>query len=391
VKAINYIERCNLYEKFDLLNKIDFNFLLYKLSIISTTMSASNNNTASMSLKTPQSNNNNTKSLEVSSQYIYNNTTTMQFTQSQTNPLEYCIGNDTYVVFETQPKFKIVTRNPAKDNYEIMLKELMNGKQKVLKKYVKLYTSDPKPMEKLPFYKQFRLDWITEEKANNGEDWTPSSHDERYFASKVITQINNEVVKKEELCDMGSYQFSVNLTQRVVKKKDPITQEKIGIIKNDWYYELSIKKTMDLAMTLEQNSVDISGLDDCGFVFVKDIWNKMLDMQCRLMPNEYVAGGGFKWNNKKNALGNTHNSPYGSYNADNRISYIEVLYARGGKSKSGKPMPNRIYRKNSNEMVDNPYSWKGQVENLRDCAEMNNIKRYSKMNKTQLVKALMNM
>lgn len=354
-------------------------------------MSASNNNTSSMSLKTPQSNNNNTKSLEVSSQHIYNNTTTMQFTQSQTNPLEYCIGNDTYVVFETQPKFKIVTRNPAKDNYEIMLKELMNGKQKVLKKYVELYTSESNSIEKLPFYKQFRLDWITEEKANKGKDWTPSSHDERYFASKVINQINKEVVMKEELCDMGSIKFSVNLDYRRIKKKDPNSQEKIVVTKYDWSYTLGIKKTMDLAMTLEQNSVDISGLDDCSYDFVKTIWNEMLAMQCRLMPNEYVAGGGFKWNNKKNALGNTHNSPYGSYNADNRISYIEVLYARVGKSRSGNPMPNRIYRKNSNEMVDNPYSYKGQVENLRACAEMNNIKRYSKMNKTQLVKALMNM
>ena len=89
-----------------------------------------------------------------------NNSSTIQFTQSLTNPREYCIGNDTYVLFTQPPSFKIITRNPFKENYKNVLEELMNGNQKVLKDYVCVYTSEQKPMKRLPFYKQFRLEWV---------------------------------------------------------------------------------------------------------------------------------------------------------------------------------------------------------------------------------------
>ena len=355
-------------------------------------MSASNNNTSKMTLKTPQSNNNDNKGLEVISHNIYNNPATMQFTQSQTNPLEYCIGNDTYVVFETQPKFKIVTRNPAKDIYELMLKQLMNGKQKVLKKYVSLFTSDPKPMKKLPFYQEFRADWSKTQKEKSGEFWTPSSHDERVFASNVTTTLRNMVIREE--CSLGALKFKVHTEEKWTKKKNQ-EGDIIMVCDYQWTYELGVRKTMDLAATIVEWSVDITELDSCACGEVKLIWNQILNTECRLMPNDFIAGGGYKWCDKKNALGETHNSySYGhnwAYNGDCRIKYIEILYARGGLSKSGKPMPNRIYRKNSNETVDNPYSRLGQTENLRSCAESNKIKRYSKMNKTQLVKALMNL
>jgi hypothetical protein len=372
----------------ELIKKIDFNFLPIQIKYSKTTMSASNNNTSKMSLKTPQSNNINNKGLEVISHTIYNNPTTMQFTQSQANPLEYCIGNDTYVVFETQPKFKIITRNPAKDNYELMLKQLMNGKQKVLKKYVSLFTSDPKPMRKLPFYQSFREDWVKTQKENNGDDWTPTAQEERVFASNITTKIHNMVMREE--CSLGAIKFKVHTEEKWTKKKNQ-EGDSIRLCDYHWTYELGVRKTMDLGATLQEWSVDITELDSCASAEITKIWNQILNTECRLMPTDYIAGGGYKWCDKKNALGQTHNSPYGSYNGDCRIKYIEILYARGGLSKSGKPMPNRIYRKNSDEMVDNPYSVLGQTENLRWCAESNNIKRYSKMNKTQLVKALMNL
>ena len=50
-----------------------------------------------------------------------------------------------------------------------------------------------------------------------------------------------------------------------------------------------------------------------------------------------------------------------------------------------------MYKKDSNDFVDSPYSSKGTTQSLRNVCSMNKIKRYTKMNKLELIKVLMKM
>mgnify|MGYP003651119242 CR=1 FL=1 len=76
---------------------------------------------------------------------------------------------------------------------------------------------------------------------------------------------------------------------------------------------------------------------------------------------------------------------------DRRIKLIDVMYVRGGKSSNGACLPNRVWKGDSAETIDNPYSMEGQAKQLRKACSLNNIKRYSKMNKSEMIKVLMDL
>ena len=74
---------------------------------------------------------------------------------------------------------------------------------------------------------------------------------------------------------------------------------------------------------------------------------------------------------------------------------IEVMFVRCGKNATGASLPNRIWKRADDEgevcEIKNPWSRRGTCSNLREVLKENRVKRFTKLNKTEMVKTLLAM
>ena len=289
---------------------------------------------------------------------------------------EWDMGNDEFMVFLEKPVFTIETRNNYKADYSNVLKQLTDGKQKVLTDKI-VYETGHYQNTDFEWYRKLveteNPDFSDFEAVRELKEKVKVIHSRKFF-SKYNGIMKTCPLDIEVMCYIGED-----------KQVDG------GIIYNTtMYLKITLKRTMDLS----------SKLGDFGDRLIKSEWG---DLNCSLyskyddlfssvmfryksyMNNNYCDRLNFlgsKYTHTENSIG------YECYNGDESLLYIDVLYSRCGVNKKGNPLPNRIYKKNSSETIDSPWSYMGQADYLRTLCKENKIKRYSKMNKSEMVKKL---
>ena len=302
------------------------------------------------------------------------------FTYNAERNWEWHMGNDEYMVFCDKPVFSIEKRNPYKENYENVLKQLTDGKQKILTDKIEYETGH---------YQNTDFEWYR----NIVESEKPNFTD--YEAMKAF---NNRVVEYHYGFLFNKYNGIVNTCPLDIKIKGHINGQSIK--QEDGNYVTIYTLSITLIMTLKKTMDLYKTLGDFGDRLVKSEWgdlnitlyskydNLISAVMFRYksyMDNNYcdrLNFLGIKYSHTERSIG------YECYNGDENLLLIDVLYARCGVSKSGKPLPNRIYKKNSFETVDNPWSYRGQADFLRKILKANKVKKYSKMNKEQMIEIL---
>ena len=322
--------------------------------------------------------------------FIYRNTGTDLY--------EMYMGEDKYMVFETEPKYEMVSRDYNKINYGSVLAELSNGKQKTLARKLELFESYKINIKSDPWYVEYLSKVFETTKVADPMTWEDcekmGTHMEEAQAA-AIQNIYNKMFSSSK-CPF-QVEFSNNISANYIDNKETgerhITGYDISMI-----YKISIKRSMDI---VGEVSRWLSSLVEMGYeadrfteinTYTRTITDKIFYIAERVIET-------YKYCGDKNFLGQRY---YGveedkgkeymeCYCADSLIKKIELFYVRCGVSRTGKPLPNRMYKKDSCDYVESPYSYKGTTKNLRRICGDNNVKRYTKMNKVELVKILMKM
>lgn len=285
---------------------------------------------------------------------------------------EWYLGNDEYMVFMEKPVFSIETRNNYRAKYENVLKQLTDGKQKVLTDKIVYYTGHI---------------------SNDDFEWYRKlvQTEKTVFSDIDAVRALNEQVKVIHHRNFFS-------RYNGIMKTCPLDIEIMGDIDtpiNDkyntaMYLKITLKRTMDLRSKLGDfdkriNKTEYGDLNISLYSKYDDLYSDVMFRYKSFMNNNFCDRLNFlgdKYTHTENSIG------YECYNGDKNLLYIDVLYSRCGVNKKGNPLPNRIYKKNSFETIDSPWSHKGQAEYLRTLCKENKIKKYSKMNKKEMVKKL---
>ena len=288
---------------------------------------------------------------------------------------EWDMGNDEFMVFLEKPVFNIETRNTYKMDYSNVLEQLTDGKQKILTDKIRYETKH---------YNNDDFDWyrkLVETEKPNFRDIS------------VVNELNDRVVEYHNSLFFNRFEG--------IMKSCPLKIEVVGSIdkfecspmiweyKLSMYLKITLTKTMDLWSKLgnfRDNIIAVFGnLDVSKYSKYDDLFSEVITKFNSYKNADYC--------DRLNFLGERYmmsecNIGDECYNGDDYMKYIDVMYSRCGVNKQGNPLPNRIYKKNSSETIDSPWSYRGQADYLRTLCKDNKVKRYSKMNKSEMIKKL---
>tara|TARA_R110001606_G_scaffold387131_4_gene551562 strand:+ start:1409 stop:2383 length:975 start_codon:yes stop_codon:yes gene_type:complete len=321
-----------------------------------------------------------------------NNTYHTKF-NALTEQFEIHLGNNVYMGFDKCPSYRIINRDTNKFNFNRVLTELTNNTQKILKKNMPLYTSN--------YRSNGQHKWFAKYYEEKKKEYTDEQMLTLASNADFNDDVNGECIKRHtrELNEryagvMKTCPIKVEFyCEKIPKYYNPKDTKEVVITSYDtgYTYALSINRTMNLFEDCNEwvdkvkaiTSTNKNSRDTYEF----DIINKVIEI-CNNMTNYNFVNDtnflGVHYNSKGNMKGSDS-----VYNGDRYINYIDIMYVRCGVGKTGYPLPNRMYKKESCELIDSPYSRQGTTKSLRQACGMNGVKRYTKMNKLELVKVLM--
>ena len=258
---------------------------------------------------------------------------------------EWDMGNDEFMVFLEKPVFSIETRNNYKVDFKNVLKQLTDKKQKILSDKIVYDTGGRIQNTDFEWYRKL----VETEKTD--------------FSDIDAVRALNEQVKVIHHRNFFS-------RYNGIMKTCPLDIEIMGDIGKDPVFKMvDYKNILDVSLYSKYD----------------DLYSEVMYRYKSFMNNNFCERLNFlgdKYTHTENSIG------YECYNGDKNLLYIDVLYSRCGVNKKGNPLPNRIYKKNSSETIDCPWSHMGQADYLRTLCKENKIKKYSKMNKKEMVKKL---
>ncbi len=272
---------------------------------------------------------------------------------------EYYVCEDLYVRIQNgnEPDNSMVfyKKNINRDKYGLVLGELTNGRQKVLCRNMLL---DSFMVPVVGFY----------------------TLEERSIARSAMLGIQDEMDKLvKSMTDRGliAKEFLVKPNSRVHEENERLTIEVYWRIEMGRCYDIE-KMCNGVEKENLYNSIKTPDYQETTVV------KNLLSCYGKLGHSEYCK--------EKNFLGVRYSGgrkTVDCYNGDKCLTFIDVMYVRSGKSSSGACLPNRVYKNNSCEEIENPWARCGQASGLREACKKNGLKRYSKMNKSQMIELLM--
>lgn len=329
-----------------------------------------------------------------------NNKKTCVYMNNETDKYEMYLGADNFIVFETEPDYIIENRDYNKLNFDCVLKELMNGTQKILVSKMNIYESGNIDITQDPYYPEY-MDMLREQ----------TEIEEPLQVYEYAEDLGKEMVRRmiENFNNINDGMFSsancpldleiTSVVEPVLYKNKETGERKIIGYKNFMNYYISTKRSMDIIgdardwltkMRQQGNYYEATRLN--SHKYSRYITDKIYYVIKRMVEE-------YKWCGETNFLGQRYfgmeedkgKEHLECYCGDNVVNNIELFYVRCGVARNGRPMPNRRYKKDSHEFIDSPFSHKGTTYYLRKICGMNNVKRFTKMNKVELIKVLMKM
>ena len=298
---------------------------------------------------------------------------------------EWDMGNDEFMVFLERPVFSIETRNNYKEDFKNVLKQLTDKKQKILSDKIVYDTGGRIQNTDFEWYRKLvqteKTDFSDFEAVRALKEKVNVIHHNNFFSRY------NGIMKVcpldiEIMGDIGK-----DPIYKMVDYKNILDGYKYNLC---CYLKITLKRTMDLRSKLGDfekmiNKTEYGDLNVSLYSKYDDLYSEVMFRYKSFMNNNFCDRLNFlgdKYTHTENSIG------YECYNGDKNLLYIDVLYSRCGVNKKGNPLPNRIYKKNSSETIDSPWSHMGQADYLRTLCKENKIKKYSKMNKKEMVKKL---
>ena len=317
--------------------------------------------------------------------------TTIQHLYKNTNCSdgEYYLGNDKYLYIPHEymkmmaviNDVEVRTKNPYRDMFNNVAEQIGDNKQKYLNKSFDVgcvYLTTSKRIvdefEKL----NPTLNHLTEENCVE-------------YANKFEKYLRDGI---SEYCDgmFSNNGVNVSLCSERENIKNKLTKKYDGLFYYEYFVRITFKgRIMDVDKWTNEmkliwnwdklyllNEDNLVGRKICAY-----ICDNIGMMYSKRFCNRKNFVGTQGYNRCEDAIGRD------CYKGDAYITLIDVMYVRAGKARNGSALPNRVYKKDSCEEIDNPYSFYGRAENLRKCLAKNLVPRFSKMNKTQMVEVLM--
>ena len=300
---------------------------------------------------------------------------------------EVYIGNNVYKRDDT-----FTTKDKNKLNFNDTLRQMNNKKSKVLNR-VCLETMEYRMSELLSKDEFCELHGLIYNEDGTGLDqsnhsqmmWTVRKCVEQYYKSNFDK--NTEKLKSinfpiDMFYELFEYDYRVVCTKKT-------GQQSSWVIEGE--AKLYVKRTMDLETKLTEyfNKVrDVEQTTEYTEYMKPEGTN--IDICSIYMFNRYVSDSTILRQRIDNKLKGGYIMPKSKTEIRNGI---EVMFVRGTKNVKGHSMPNRIFKAADKEglrdNVDNPYSSKGQCNHLRSVLRDNKVKRFTKLNKAEMVEKLL--